>query len=171
MNQSSQVFLLDANVFIEAHRRYYSFDICPGFWNMLLHYNDNSRIFSIDRVKEEMESGDELGKWIKDSVPKKFFCSTDENKVSQQYFEIMQWVQSSVQFKEQAKTDFAQGADGWLISFAKVYGHTVVTHETYNPYARRKVSIPNICQDFNVEYSDTFAMLRKLNVRFNWEKP
>jgi len=30
MNQSSQVFLLDANVFIEAHRRYYSFDICPG---------------------------------------------------------------------------------------------------------------------------------------------
>lgn len=78
---------------------------------------------------------------------------------------------SSQVFLLDAKTDFAQGADGWLISFAKVHGHTVVTHETYNPYARRKVSIPNICQDFNVEYSDTFAMLRKLNIRFKWEKP
>lgn len=26
-------YILDANVFIEAHRRYYSFDIAPSFWN------------------------------------------------------------------------------------------------------------------------------------------
>lgn len=29
------MFLLDANVFIEAKNRYYGFDICPGFWRWL----------------------------------------------------------------------------------------------------------------------------------------
>lgn len=29
---ASCAFVLDANVFIEAHRRYYAFDIAPFFW-------------------------------------------------------------------------------------------------------------------------------------------
>ncbi len=60
---------------------------------------------------------------------------------------------------------------GLLISFSKVHGYTVVTYEAYNTYARRKVSIPHICREFNVEYKDTFAMLRGLNARFIWEQP
>ena len=28
-------YLLDANVFIEAYKRYYAFDIAPAFWNNL----------------------------------------------------------------------------------------------------------------------------------------
>lgn len=28
-------YCLDANVFVEAHRRYYAFDIAPPFWRAL----------------------------------------------------------------------------------------------------------------------------------------
>jgi hypothetical protein len=34
MNQS--VYVLDADVFIEASRRYYAFDIAPKFWDSLI---------------------------------------------------------------------------------------------------------------------------------------
>ena len=32
MNTGSPIHVLDANVFVEAHRRYCAFDLCPGFW-------------------------------------------------------------------------------------------------------------------------------------------
>lgn len=42
-------YLLDANSFIEAKRRHYAFDICPGFWAALLAHHGGSRLASIDR--------------------------------------------------------------------------------------------------------------------------
>ncbi len=35
IGHESSFFVLDSNIFIEAHRRYYAFDICPGFWDSL----------------------------------------------------------------------------------------------------------------------------------------
>jgi len=57
-------------------------------------------------------------------------------------------------------------ADGWLVAYAKVKGCVVVTHELPSPDVRRKVPIPNVCRAFNVQFVDTFEMLRTLGVRF-----
>ena len=35
MANQNRIYLLDANVYIQAHRRYYDFDICPGYWDCL----------------------------------------------------------------------------------------------------------------------------------------
>ena len=35
MDQEYPLFVLDTNVFIQAHRRYYAQDVCPGFWECL----------------------------------------------------------------------------------------------------------------------------------------
>jgi len=78
----------------------------------------------------------------------------------------MGWVQVRSQFSDAAKADFANGADGWLVAFAKSKGRIVVTHEVLDPNIRRKVPIPNVCNAFGVNYVDTFAMLRELGVRF-----
>lgn len=43
-------YVLDANVFIEAARRYYAFDLAPRFWESLEHHAANGRVRSIDRV-------------------------------------------------------------------------------------------------------------------------
>jgi len=68
------------------------------------------------------------------------------------------------QFLDYAKAEFASVADSWLIAYAKAYGCTVVTNETYNKEIRRKIQIPNVCEAFGIEYMNTFEMLRKLKV-------
>ena len=37
---TNPVFVLDTNIFIEAHRRYYAQDLCPGFWECLRYHSD-----------------------------------------------------------------------------------------------------------------------------------
>ncbi|MFZ2148993.1 MAG: DUF4411 family protein [Sedimentisphaerales bacterium] len=159
-------YVLDANVFIEAERRYYAFDLAPVFWESLVHHAANGRIQSIDRIKEELERGnDELATWAREHFSDAF-ASTDEEDIIESYTEVMGWVQVKDQFSNAAKAAFAAGADGWLVAYARSKGCIVVTHEVLDPGIRRKVPIPNVCEAFGVSYVDTFAMLRELGVRF-----
>jgi hypothetical protein len=163
-------YLLDANVFIEAKRRYYAFDLCPGYWECLVWHHRTACIQSIDRVKGEFERGaDELSEWATSVMPETCFASCDDTAVTAQYAEIMAWVQSQDQFFPEAKAEYAGSADGWLIAYAKVNSLIVVTQEVLAPDARKKVPIPNVCQAFGVDYVDTFEMLRDLEAQFNWQ--
>jgi predicted nucleic acid-binding protein len=163
---SDPVYLLDTNVFIEAARRYYAFDLAPRFWESLLQHSENGRVLSVDRVRQELERGnDELARWVKGHF-RQAFASTDEAGVIQAFGEIMNWVQAQGQFTGAAKAEFANNADGWLVAYARVNRCVVVTHEVMAPDARRKVPIPNICHAFGVQNGDTFEMLRTLGVRF-----
>jgi len=159
------VYLLDANVFIEAAHRYYAFDLAPRFWEVLIRLAEAGQIQSIDRVKEELERGnDELATWVKGPFITAF-VSTDDTSIFRSFAEIMTWVQGQSQFLDAAKAEFANGADGWLVAYAQVKGYVVVTHERPAPDARRKVPIPNVCEAFHVPFIGTFEMLRTLGVR------
>lgn len=160
-------YVLDANVFIEAARRYYAFDIAPPFWENLIHHAANGRLQSIDRVKHELERGkDDLATWATSHFSSAF-VSTDQGDILDAYSKVMSWVQAQNQFSDVAKADFAASADGWLIAFAKSKEFIVVTHEVLDPGIRRKVPIPNVCQALGVSYVDTFAMMRELGMRFS----
>lgn len=165
--QPPTTFLLDTNVFVEAHRRYYALDICPGFWECLEHYCQEPRLLSIDRVRDEIDEGDALDAWVK-QAPDYLFVSTADQGVAQRYSDVMGWVQGNNQFRSEAKAEFARGADGWLIAYASVHGLAVVTHEVFDPNTRKKVPIPNVCRQFGVLDVNTFSMLRSLEVRFGW---
>ena len=80
----------------------------------------------------------------------------------------MAWIYANDQFSPQAKNDFSRGADGWLVAYAKVHNATLVTLETYQQGARRRVPLPNVCKQFSVLHMDTFEMLSELGVRFDW---
>lgn len=166
---ANTVYILDTNVFIEAHKRYYSLDLCHGFWECLRYYCQKPRLLSIDRVKNEITEGDELHRWIENS-PDELFLSTATSTVVKEFSEMMAWVQSNPQFYEAAKAKFAQDADGWVIAYAKAHDCIVVTHEVFNQDSKRRVPIPNVCREFDVDYVDTFKMLRSLEVRFGWDK-
>jgi hypothetical protein len=116
-------YALDANVFIEAARRYYAFAICPGFWQSLVHHHGEGHIFSIDRVKEEMaDKGDELATWVADQVLDACFESSDTEAITVAYAQLVGWVNAQDQFSAAAKTQFAEKADAWLIAYAKATG-------------------------------------------------
>jgi len=169
-------FLLDANILIEAHKRYYGFDLCPGFWTAMILQHKADRVFSIDRVKEELtptqkrKSHDKLFRWTKQKAPKGFFKKTDAEAIAEQFGKIIQWVENNPQYKIEAKAEFVKVADGWLIACAKAEGMIVVTDEVYDNNIRKKVKIPNVCQQFGVEYINTFDMLRELGVKFGLKK-
>lgn len=159
-------YVLDANVFIEAARRYYAFDLAPRFWDSLVQYAANGIVQSIDRVKQELAKGsDQLAEWAKKDFTHAF-ASTDDADVITFFSEIMRWVQAQSQFSPAAKADFANSADGWLVAYASARGGVVVTEEVAARDVRRRVPIPNICQPFRIPFVDTFQMLRNLGVRF-----
>lgn len=163
----SKRYVLDANAFIEAENKFYTPNLCPGYWKALIVQHENGRVFSIDKVLKELtDKGDWLSDWATDTVPATFFRKTQDQAVVKAFQAMVTWVNSVPQFMPAAKAEFAAVADGWLIAFAKVNKLIVVTHEEYAPDAQRKVPIPNVCLEFNVECVNTFEMLEDLGVRF-----
>ncbi len=160
-------FLLDSDTFIQAKRRHYAFDICPGYWTAILRLHSLRLVSSIDRVRAELIGyGDELSDWVKDRAPPQFFKKTQDRAVIQQYTALGRWVEGQGQYSEEATQRFLSGADPWLIAYAMVSAETVVTYEEHRPDAKNTVPIPNVCIHFGVGCIDPFQMLRELGVRF-----
>ncbi|MFN3605354.1 MAG: DUF4411 family protein [Leptonema sp. (in: bacteria)] len=163
-------YVIDSNIFIEASRRYYSFDFGTKFWDFLEKKAKEGIVCSIDKVLKEIQKGDKkdpLRQWAEKNFIK-FFNSTENEDVLQPYKEIVNYVNNQKnQYTENAIDEFLQedNADAWIISYAKYKNLIVVTHEKYNPDVKKKVLIPNICEEFKIEYIDTFGMLRDLKFK------
>jgi len=166
----SDRFLLDANAFIEPRDRYYAYDICPGYWTALVRLHRAGSVGSIDRVRSELvpekkEKWDEIAQWIDRDLPDTFFKKTEDRAVIDRFQEMVNWAYGEPQFADAAKAEFASVADGWLVAYAAENGLTLVTHEEYNPDVKRRIPIPNVCEEFEVDYVSTFEMLRSLGVK------
>jgi hypothetical protein len=163
-------YLIDTSVFIQAYRAYYSFKLCPGFWDSLVSLHKDGYVMSIDRVLEEICDGDEdeLTVWAKKSIPKDFFHSIDDSGVISWFAQIQTWANAQTQFNAAAKAEFADETDAWVIAYAGAKNLTVVTQEVFNADIKRKIPIPNVCkaQPFKVNCVDVFTMLTRLNVQF-----
>jgi hypothetical protein len=161
------IYVLDANVFIEAAKRYYAFDIVPAFWRALTDHASDGRLLSIDRVRRELQrQKDELAQWAS-SAFQPWFAPSNQNDVTQAYSQIMEWAQAQEKFRDGAKADFASAehADAWVVAYARARDCVVVTHELFDAKTRKEIKIPNVCQAFSVQWVDTFQMLRELRVR------
>ncbi len=164
-----RIYVLDANAFVQAHRKFYALDLCPGYWRALDAHHLLGTVGSIDRIRDELaRNHDPLWAWVEATLPDAFFPSTDDPGVIQRYGEAMAWVQSQAQFTPQAVAEAATSADTWLFAFAKAKEHVLVTLEVYDANIRRKVPLPNICRALGVEIVTPFDMLRELQVRFHW---
>jgi len=157
------VFVLDANVLIDAAKRYYAFDLTPAFWDQLVAHGNAGRLCTIRRIADEIGFPDELKAWI-DSAFRGSVKDSGTPETLSHYAALMQWAQGQP-FTDAARNEFAAVADAWLVAYAKAIGGTVVTHETYDANCKRRVKIPNACRFVGVPYADTFVMLRTLGIR------
>lgn len=159
------MYLVDANVLIEAKNRYYAFDIAPGFWSWLEHAHLLSHIRSITAVNDEIQTRqDELSDWANKNAH--FFESIDGPTVSQ-FRTLTDWAKSQ-HYTPSALANFTNNsADFQLIAHAKAHNLTLVTHEKSQPKARKRILIPDACAAMNVDTIDTFEMLRALTVQFD----
>ncbi|SUA75937.1 Uncharacterised protein [Nocardia otitidiscaviarum] len=163
------MYLIDANVLIEAKNRYYAFDIAPGFWAWLDHAYMSRSICSIDAVRDELlEGNDELAVWA--DQHRALFLPMDAQSTA--HFPTLAGWANSRQYTAAAIEEFTSNtADFYLIAFAKANGHVVVTHEQPKPDARKRVLIPDACIAMNVEFVDTFTMLRKTGAKLHFTPP
>lgn len=160
-------YVLDSNVFIEAFRRYYAFDIVPQFWTTLIAQAKAGRVRSVDRVKAELDKGkDPLANWANRQFAQ-WFADTSDSDILHSYGDVMVWGQGQAQFTNAAKAEFAraENADAWVVAFARAKGYAVTTQEQFDPNVKNRIPIPNICQALGVRCVDTFELLRELGVK------
>jgi hypothetical protein len=156
-------YLLDANVFIQAKNLHYGMDFCPAFWDWLSKQNEAEQVFSIERVADELMSGDdELSNWA-DQKGGVFFLPPD-NKVLGALQQVSEWVMSQ-HYDPAAVSTFFQVADYYLVAHALGHFHVVVTHEVASD-SLRKVKIPNACIGLKIKCMTPYEMLRRERARF-----
>lgn len=156
-------YLLDANVFIAAKNLHYGLDFCPAFWDWLVAQNGTGRVFSIEKVGDEVQAvADELSAWAA-ARGERFFLKPDAKAVPS-LAAVSNWA-TSQKYAMSAISTFLQVADYYLVAHAHGGSHTVVTHEV--PAASpRKIKIPDACIGLGIKCMTPFEMLRRERARF-----
>lgn len=161
-------YLLDANVFIAAKNLHYGLDFCPAFWDWLIAQNRAGRVYSIEKVGDEVQAvADELSAWASEREDG-FFLKPDAT-VFPSLASVSRWA-SGQRYDMAAVSTFLQIADYYLVSHAHAGGHTVVTHETPSA-STRKIKIPDACIGMSIKFMTPFEMLRHERARFVLEPP
>lgn len=156
-------YLLDANVFIQAKNLHYGLDFCPAFWEWLIENNAAGRVFSIDKVADEIAAGgDELTEWMKNHGAD--LVRPTDTRVAAQFGKVSTWAMSQ-QYEPAAISTFFQVADFYLIAHALADGLVVVTHEVPAPSSRR-IKVPNACIGVGLRFMTPYEMLRTERARF-----
>ena len=166
MTARGPAYVLDSDVLMQAHRSYYAFDICSGFWRAIILHHGNSAVESIDKILGEINKGkgeDVLKQWVKKKLPATFFVSTNDPDVATAYGQIVNWVNGRP-YQIEAKAEFMTEPDGWLIAYAKAKNRIVVTQEISEPNRINKVKIPDVCDGVGVQCKGTYDFLRGLGV-------
>jgi hypothetical protein len=156
-------YLLDANVFISAQNLHYGFDFCPAFWQWLVEANVAGKVYSIEKVGDEVRAlEDELSAWAAQRGAGFFLSPT--SSLFPALAAVSTWA-TSQRYEPSAVNVFLQVADYYLVAQAHAGKHIVVTHE--KPSASpRKIKIPDACIGLGIKCVTPFEMLRLERARF-----
>jgi hypothetical protein len=168
---SQTLYLLDANILITAARYFYNFDFGNNFWDFLVQKAEDNIIKGIDKIYDEiMRGNDRLKEWAKTDFFE-HFLDTTEAVVWNNYLELMKWVgKQKGKYTQNAINIFTKenNADPWLIAYAMKNKRKfiIVTFERKVDNIKRKIPIPNVCEEFSIEYCNLYQMLKNLKFRF-----
>lgn len=156
-------YLLDANIFIQAKNLHYGLDFCPAFWDWLITGNSDQKVFSIEKVGDELAAGgDELADWAAKRGPD-FFLPPDA-KLLPALGLVSSWA-TSQRYDPAAVNTFLQVADYYLVAHALAHSHVLVTHEIAST-STKKIKIPDTYLGLGIKCMTPFEMLRLERARF-----
>lgn len=156
-------YLLDANVFIQAKNLHYGFDFCPAFWDWLIENNRAGKVFSIEKVGDELEAGDDaLAIWAVERSAD-FFLKPD-TLTAGEFANVSSWA-TSQNYEPAAVNTFLQIGDYYLVTHALAHGFTIITHEV-PANTTKKIKIPNACIGLKMKFMSPYEMLRHEKARF-----
>lgn len=163
------LYLLDANVLIDANRDYYPIQRVPEFWEWLMYQGKMNLVKIPIEVFEEISSGnDELAAWIKTADVKSSMLLAEPVDVSLVSQVIDQGYSKDLTDNEVVKL----GRDPFLNAYARKSSmdRIVVTTEVSKPKrvgANRHM--PDVCKSLGVKWCHTFQFVRDLNFSTDWK--
>lgn len=162
------LYLLDANVLIDANRDYYPIDRVPEFWDWLEHHGELGTVGVALEIYEEVKDGnDALATWIKQpgvSDALKLNAEVDAALVGRA---VSEGYAPNLTEDEVLKL----GRDPFLLAYAlsAPADHCIVTTEVSKPSKlRANRRLPDVARGFGIDSCNTFELTRRLDFRTNW---
>lgn len=164
------LYLLDANVLIDANRDYYPLDRVPEFWDWLVEKGNESRIqVPLEQYEEIITGNDELVNWAKGTNVKQALLLNEEVNG-----DLVAEIVDSAYANDLTDDEIEKiGRDPFLIAYAliDIENRCVVTTEASKPSRQRaNRHIPDVCNALNIPWCNTFTLLRKLDFKTGWNR-
>lgn len=162
-------FWLDTDSFVTPSRGPYRFELVPPFWEFLeekakAHIIGSPEIVLLKELTaSNPKEADELEKWATRQYGI-LFLSPDAT-VQQDFSKIAEATKAEPRYAPYEIAKFLDGADPWVIAYAKAMGGRVVTFEKSEPYSNRP-KIPDVAAKFNVKCINLWDMLTELKASF-----
>lgn len=164
------MYLLDANVLIDAHRDYYPLARVPEFWRWLTHHGTSGSVKIALEIYEEVKRGDdELAHWLREPATQASLLLAHEPDPVLVRRVIEDGYAADLTDDELERL----GRDPFLIAYALASpaASCVVTTERSRPSrVRGNRHIPDVCSGLGVRACHTFDLLRELDFRTGWDR-
>lgn len=167
------LYLLDANVLIDANRDYYPIGRVDEYWDWLVHQGEQGNVKIPLEIFEEIKEGkrdtDALADWAKRQETKaalEFAEDVDIDLVRRVTYQGYTSDLTDVHVN-------VIGRDPFLIAYALVdpSNRCVVTTEVSKPTSKgHNRHIPDVCRQFGIPCSNAFEFIRALDFRTDWNK-
>jgi hypothetical protein len=158
------LYLLDANVLIQAEEDYYGFDQVPQFWEWLLTVSAAGHVKMPFEIHQEIATAKgRLRDWIASSEVKQALVLEEEVDP-----DILDRVLTKGYAPDLTDSDLEKiGQDPFLVSYALAApNRVVVTKEVSRPSKQRaNRKVPDVCNDFGVKLMKDFDLYRTLGFR------
>jgi len=163
------LYLLDANVLIDANRDYYPIDRVPEFWEWLADAGENNRVKIPLEVYEEIKEGDDgLAEWIKNDQNKEALLFEEDVDVR-----LVSRVTDDGYANDLSDDEVEKiGRDPFLVAYAIADedNRCIVTTEVSKPSRERaNRHLPDVCGTFDVPCANTFQFVRALDFSTGWK--
>jgi hypothetical protein len=163
------LYLLDANVLIDAARDYYPLEMVPEFWNWLEHQGAAGAVKMPLEISEEISSGtDALAAWCRSERTKTALILDEEVEQSSVARAVSEGYASDLTDDEILQA----GRDPFLIAYAMVAPSdrcVVTTEVSKSTRVRGNRHIPDVCATLGVKVCHTFEFLRRLGFSTQWK--
>lgn len=165
------IFLLDANVLIDAHRDYYPLERVPEFWEWLLYQGEIGNVKIPLEIYEEVIDGEgPLVDWLRTPSVRGILVLAEDSHPERVTAAIAAGYAPDLRDDELVIV----GRDPFLVAHACTDpgGRCVVTTEVSKPGRRRaNRHVPDVCSANGVASCNTFEMIRRLDFSTRWRRP
>lgn len=164
------MFLLDANILVDANRDYYPINDVPEFWEWLVQQGNSSLVKIPREIFDEILNGnpDGLTVWLKKPEVESALLLQEEVSVDEVNKVLEEGYADDLNDIEIESI----GRDPFLIAYAlKNPERHVITSEKPKPSKiRQNRHIPDVCDSLDVPWGNTFMLTKSLGFSTHWKK-